>query len=96
MILARLEPNISAERRAVPRRRLKLDIAGSTQSKSDIEVIVHDLSVTGLLMEAAVDLHTGDQLVVDIPGAGPADAVVMWVSGNYFGCEFTQSIPKVA
>ena len=96
MILARLEPRESTERRVAPRRRLKLDVAGSTPSAADVDVVVHDLSVTGLLIEAAVDLNTGDQLGVEIPGAGAAEAVVVWRSGNYFGCEFSQRIPKAA
>ena len=96
MILARLEPRESTERRVAPRRRLKLDVAGSVRSAADVEVVVHDLSVTGLLIEAAVDLQTGDRLGVEIPGAGAAEAVVMWRSGNYFGCEFSQRIPKAA
>jgi hypothetical protein len=63
---------------------------------SDVEVVVHDLSVTGLLIEAAVDLQTGDELTVEIPGPGPVDAVVVWKSGNYFGCEFAKPIPNAA
>jgi hypothetical protein len=96
MRLARLELHESTERRVAPRRRLKLDAAGSTQSAAEVDVVVHDLSVTGLLIEAAVDLQTGDRLGVEIPGAGAAEAVVVWRSGNYFGCEFSQRIPKVA
>lgn len=96
MILARLEPQESTERRGAPRRRLKLDSAVSIPSGADLEVIVHDLSATGLLIETAVDLRSGDELAVEIPGAGPTVAVVMWVSGNYFGCEFKRPVPKAA
>jgi len=96
MILARLEPRESTERRASPRRRLKLDVAGSTSSVADVEVVVHDLSVTGLLIEAAVDLQTGEGLTVELPGPGAVDAVVVWRSGNYFGCEFAKRIPNAA
>ena len=96
MILARLQPRESTERRAAPRRQLKLGLAGSTQSVGDVEVVVHDLSATGLLIEATADLQTGDRLEVDIPGAGGAEAVVVWRSGHYFGCEFPRPIPKAA
>lgn len=96
MILARLEPRESTERRGAPRRRLKLDSAVSIPSGGDLEVIVHDLSATGLLIETGVDLRSGDELAVEIPGAGPTVATVMWVSGNYFGCEFKRPVPKAA
>jgi hypothetical protein len=96
MILARLEPRDFSDRRSSPRRRLNLGVAGSTRSMSDVEVVVHDLSVTGLLIEAAVDLQAGDELTVEIPGPGPVDAVVVWKSGNYFGCEFARHIPNAA
>lgn len=96
MILARLQPRDSTERRVASRRQLKLDVAGSLQSVGEIEVAVHDLSATGLLIEAAADLETGDTLEVEIPGAGPAVAVVVWTSGRFFGCEFAQPISKAA
>lgn len=65
-------------------------------SIADVEVVVHDLSATGLLIEAVVDLQIGDRLGVEIPGAGPAEAVVVWASGSFFGCEFARRIPKAA
>ena len=96
MILARLEPGDFSDRRYSPRRRLNLGADGSTQAVPDVEVVVHDLSVTGLLIEAAVDLQIGDQLTVEIPGPGTVEAVVVWKSGLYFGCEFVRPIPKTA
>jgi hypothetical protein len=96
MILARLEPRDYSDRRSSPRRRLNLDVAGSTRTFSDVEVVVLDLSVTGLLIEAAVDLQTGDELTIAIPDSGAVDAVVVWKSGNYFGCEFATPIPNAA
>ena len=96
MILARLEPGEFSNRRYTPRRRLNLGAAGSTDSASDVDVVVHDLSVTGLLIEAAIDLQIGDQFTVDIPGPGAVEAAVVWKSGQYFGCEFVRPIPKTA
>ena len=96
MKLARLEPGDLSNRRYTPRRRLNLGAAGSTHSASDVDVVVHDLSVTGLLIEAPIDLSIGDRFTLELPGPGAVEAVVMWKSGQYFGCEFVRPIPNAA
>lgn len=96
MILARLQPREASERRVAPRRQLKLDVVGTVRSVGDIEVAVHDLSATGLLIEAAADLQVGDRLEVAIDGASAAEAVVVWTSGRFFGCEFPRTLSKSA
>ena len=96
MKLARLEPDDLWNRRYTSRRRLNLGAAGSTHSASDVDVVVHDLSVTGLLIEAPIDLSIGDRFTLELPGPGAVEAVVMWKSGQYFGCEFVRPIPNAA
>lgn len=58
-----------------------------------MEVVIHDLSPTGMLLETSHDLCNGETLFVDLPERGPTAASVVWSSGHFHGCEFEQSIP---
>ena len=89
-----LEPSQHlGSRRYAARRSLKL---GSVLSESGEEIVIHDLSLTGLLIETSGELSNGDTLLVEIPERGPTPATVVWSSGRYFGCEFQLSIPAAA
>jgi hypothetical protein len=94
-ILAELElkPD-AAERRGSARRRLRLISEGTTPSSSHARVFIRDLSVSGLLIESSAPLSVGEVLVVNLPEAGAAEAIVKWDSGHYFGCQFTRPISK--
>lgn len=90
-----LEPD-KGERRASPRRRLRLTTEGTAPSSGSARVIIRDLSVGGLLLESAAPLSVGELLAVNLPEAGPVDAIVMWTSGRFFGCKFTRPMPHAA
>jgi len=91
--LARLERIESRNRRSAPRRELSL---GMVLPETGDEVVIHDLSATGMLIETGADLATFEQLQLDLPEVGQTVATVMWSSGCYFGCEFHKPIPKAA
>ena len=91
--LARLERVESRNRRSAPRRELSL---GMVLPETGDEVLIHDLSATGMLIETSADLATFEQLQLDLPEVGKTVATVMWNSGRYFGCEFHRPIPKAA
>jgi hypothetical protein len=79
------------DRRFSPRKRLRL---GSVSTSLKEDVLIHDISSTGLLLETGAELETFDTLDVELPEVGPTEAVVVWTSGRYFGCQFAESIPK--
>ncbi|UUR07715.1 PilZ domain-containing protein [Sphingomonas glaciei] len=83
-------PLDAANRRYTSRRALRL---GAVLSDSGIEVVIHDLSPTGLLIETTQALCSGETLFVDLPERGPTAASVVWSSGNFHGCAFELSIP---
>ena len=90
-VLAQLEPRLAlANRRYAPRRHLQL---GSVVHGSGADAIIHDLSVTGLLLETSGELEIGERLFVEVPEGGPTPATVVWSSGRFFGCEFENAIP---
>jgi len=80
----------ASERRVALRRTLKLPVseAGSRQG------VVHDLSLTGLLLETNDNLQVGERIEFDLPERGPTAAIVVWNSGKYFGCEFDNRITQ--
>jgi len=88
-----ISPQESANRRYTSRRALRLKSAVSDRG---IDVVIHDLSPTGLLIETGQELCSGETLFVDLPDRGPTAASVVWTSGNFHGCAFEQSIPTAA
>lgn len=84
-----LSPLESENRRYTSRRTLRLK---SAVSDSGIEVLIHDLSLTGMLVETQQDLGSGETIFVDLPERGPTSASVVWSSGHFHGCVFEQSI----
>lgn len=92
-LLAHLEPSRSADRRAAERRKLRLE---ARASKRDTEVVIHDLSEEGMLLECAASLEVGEVIDLVIPAAGEAQASVAWTSGRFFGCRFDIPLTKAA
>jgi hypothetical protein len=96
-LLAHLEARDSTtNRRSAARRTLRLQALGATASQADAEVIIHDLSLSGLLIETSAGLATGERIDVELPEAGPTEAKVVWSSGRFFGCRFKRPIPPAA
>lgn len=91
--LARLERVQGASRRGSSRLKLSLDasLAGSGE-----DVVIHDLSPGGILVESSANLRKGARLEVDLPEVGATLATVVWNSGDYYGCQFDKPIPKAA
>lgn len=74
--------------RATPRRNLRLEASGVLPGGREANVIVHNISATGLLLETGLDLAAGEQLTLDLPEAGLVDAAVVWRSEQLYGCAF--------
>lgn len=77
-----------SDRRRSIRRALKL---GS--GAEDEGVTIHDLSLTGALLETSVPMLVGATFEFDLPQAGRIDATIIWNSGEYYGCQFYLPIP---
>jgi PilZ domain len=86
----------TGERRSAPRRKLRLQAEGAIASAGDTQVVIHDISEEGLLIESPVPLTDGEVLEVLIPEAGTAQAQVSWTSGHFFGCKFIEPISTAA
>ena len=80
-----------SERRRSARRSLKLGAVGDGTA-----VTVHDISLTGLLMESPAPMLVGASFEVELPHAGAVPAVVVWNSGEFYGCEFHEPVSPAA
>jgi len=90
-MLAHFEERTGADLRRTARRSLRLGIgAGSGK------VTIQDLSLTGALLETSTPMLVGADFEIDLPHAGAVEAVVVWNSGEYYGCQFSQPISPAA
>lgn len=80
---------LAANQRYSSRRPLRL---GSVLSDSGAEIVIHDISATGMLIETSQAFSAGETLTFDLPESGSTTATVAWSSGNYFGCQFEQNV----
>lgn len=83
------------ERRRYLRRGLRLG-AGAGASAGGERVIVHDLSLTGALLETSVPMLVGAIFEIELPHAGSVEATVVWNSGEFYGCQFELPIAPAA
>ena len=90
-MLAHFEERTGEDRRRSGRRSLKLGVGAGT-----IQVSIQDLSLTGVLLETSMHMLVGADFELDLPHAGSVQAVVVWNSGEYYGCQFTQPISPAA
>jgi hypothetical protein len=96
-LLARLDSSPKpGERRGSRRRRLRLEAEGQSAAAGGTQVVIHDLSEEGMLLESSVALRTGERLDLLIPEAGSAAATIVWSSGRFFGCKFEQPLLTAA
>jgi hypothetical protein len=87
---------IGSERRRSVRRSLRLDAENKGARHGAPQVIIHDLSLTGVLIETSTPLASGETFEVNLPQAGSAEASVVWTSGEFYGCAFKEPISTAA
>lgn len=90
---ARLAASKAGNRRFSPRRTLHLQ---STLAAGGEEVIIHDISHTGLLLETTALLTEGQAFDVELPEVGIVQAKVIWRSSRFVGCRFASPVSQAA
>lgn len=90
------QPVTSTSQRSGMRRDLRLEASGMLPGGQDANVTVHNISVTGLLLETGVDLVSGETLSLTLPEAGVVEAVIIWRSGQLYGCAFSAPLSPAA
>jgi hypothetical protein len=85
----------SPDGRDASRHRLFLDARASTGSQA-AEILIHNLSSTGMLLETSIDLAANNGFDVDIPEVGTVHAGIIWNSETFYGCQFEQPLSRAA
>jgi transcriptional regulator with XRE-family HTH domain len=83
-------------RRGSTRREMKLRARGASGAGEGTDVLIRNLSTTGMLLEAAVGLAVGQKIVIDLPQIGHASAEIVWAGDNLFGCAFERPLSDAA
>jgi PilZ domain len=83
------ERSPAADRRRSVRRALRL---GALTGDNAQLATIHDLSLTGALIETSVPMLVGATFEVELPNVGAIEANVVWNSGEYYGCQFALPI----
>ncbi len=90
-MLAHFEQLSPENRRHTARRALMLGVGTGTDP-----VTILDLSLTGALLETSIPMLVGSSFEVELPLAGRVEAIVVWSSGEYYGCQFELPIAPSA
>ncbi|MBR2173598.1 helix-turn-helix domain-containing protein [Sphingopyxis sp.] len=85
----------SSKRRSA-RRQLQLEVRGTDASDAAIDVKIHNISLSGMLIECSADLNVDDQFDVHLPQAGTVLTRVIWSSERLYGCQFEKPITPAA
>ena len=93
---AQLKYSYSADERGAERYRLLLPASAEKPGSGVIDIVVHDLSTGGFLVETQAPLSVGSEITLDIPQAGSIAAEVTWSSGSFFGGQFLEPLSPAA
>lgn len=83
-------------RRGAARREVTLRGRGAGSAGTATEVLIHNLSESGVLLESATKLAVGEKIVIDLPDLERISANVVWASDDLFGCAFDRPVPRAA
>lgn len=89
------DPVETTDRRRMQRRTLRLDVAARSE-KTESDVVIRDLSRTGLLLETDAPFAVGETFILVLPELGAAPARIVRNEGKSFGCEFLSPVPASA
>lgn len=96
VISAYLDAPAEGRKRRNTRRRLHLSAQGARSAGADFQVLIHNISLSGMLIECDARLAVDDQIEFDLPQAGLVATKVVWASGDMFGCQFATPISPAA
>jgi hypothetical protein len=91
-LFAHFEELELAERRRAARRALKLGVDPKSAGRAGEQVTIHDLSLSGALLETRIPMLVGAIFEFELPQAGLVEAEIVWCSGEYYGAQFTLPI----
>ncbi|MGR4893577.1 helix-turn-helix domain-containing protein [Sphingopyxis sp. LARHCG72] len=85
-----------AGKRRTERGKLQLEVQGVHAADASLVVKIHNISLTGMLIECDAQLTVDDQINVDLPHVGSVATRLIWASEKLFGCQFEVPILPAA
>ncbi len=86
----------TGSQRGAARMRMRIEASGLLSTGKGATVIVHNLSMTGMLIETKSELTIGQRLMVALPEAPDIAATIVWRSESLAGCRFDQPLSRAA
>ena len=91
-VQAALEILKATGRRRTDRHELKLKATGTQGTVGATDVLIHNISKSGLLLETEAQLSAGGKIIIDLPEMDGREATVIWADGTFFGCSFDRPL----
>src|SRR5262245_46734909 len=91
-LIAHFEELEPMERRRAARRALKLGVDPKNCFNGVEQVMIHDLSLSGALLETSIPMLVGAIFEFELPEAGLVESEIVWCSGEYYGAQFSLPI----
>ena len=82
--------------RSQARRKLRLLTEARSARGGAVDVLILDISTTGLLVQADLPLEQDETIEIELPGTGLHVARIVWSGDRFFGCAFEAPIPPAA
>lgn len=83
---------VRTEARTAERRSTMAASTMRAQGTTPIDVMVIDVSATGVRIATTIDLSIGQEISIGLAGAGATRAFVTWKRDNAYGCEFERPL----
>jgi hypothetical protein len=83
---------VKTEGRAAVRRSTMAASTMRADGSAPIDVVVIDVSATGVRIATSVDLAVGQEISIGLAGAGSTRAFVAWKRGDQYGCQFERPL----
>lgn len=85
------QPSATDDRRETARWRIRLDMPAAL-GEGRANLVIHDISTAGMLMETGSQLEIGQSLILSLPESDPVTACIVWQNAPLFGCRFDQPL----
>ena len=89
------QPSEADDKRGTTRWRIRLEVPGSLNDER-ANVVIHDISTAGMLIETRSKLEVGQDIAVSLPEAENVTANIVWQDEPLFGCRFDKPLPQAA
>jgi len=86
----------SPDGRLQPRKKLRLLTEARSSHSGAVDVLILDISPTGMLVQSDLPLEQGETIEIELPRAGVRQAEIVWSSDKFFGCSFATPIASAA